>query len=40
MAIVLRANQGGRMPAYLTGYGDTKLEAARSARARFKRRTL
>ncbi len=37
MAIVLRVESGRREPAYVTGYGTTKLEAARSARRRFLR---
>jgi hypothetical protein len=37
MAIVVRAEGDRRTPAYVTGYGTTKLEAARSAQSRFLR---
>jgi hypothetical protein len=37
MAIVVRLESNKRTPAYITGYGATKLDAARSAQRRFLR---
>lgn len=37
MAIVVRVDGNRRTPAYVTGYGATKLDAARSAKRRFLR---
>ena len=37
MAVVIRADDKGRTPAYITGYGTTKLDAARSAQRRVLR---
>lgn len=37
MAVVVHADRTTPVPAYITGYGATKLEAARSAYQRFLR---